>query len=143
MIDRVLDNGSGFVDLTQYTDERGHLTYIEQSEDVPIGIERVYYIYDAPGDCVRGEHAHVELEQVMIAVAGSFEVLVDDGEDQTEVTLDQPDKGLYLSRMTWREMYGFSENAVCLVLASEPYDEEDYIHEYEEFQRAVGSSSSE
>lgn len=135
MTENVLENGSRFVELPQHTDERGHLTYIEQREDVPIDIERVYYIYDVPGDCVRGEHAHEELEQVMIAVSGSFDVLLDDGADQTEVTLDSPDEGLYLAPMTWREMYGFSEDAVCLVLASEPYDEADYIHDYEAFQR--------
>lgn len=135
MVDKKLKNGCKCFKLPVHTDERGSISYIEESKDIPINIQRVYYIYNVPNGCRRGKHAHRKLEQVMIAVSGEFDVYIDDGEDSTHVTLNSPDRGLYLAPMTWRELYGFTEDAVCLVLASELYDEADYIHQYDTFEQ--------
>lgn len=135
MAEPVLDNGSQLLDFPKLTDERGSLTFLEGSEHVPFDIRRVYYIYDVPKNQTRGEHAHEDLDQVLVAVSGQFKVEIDDGRSRTTVTLDSPDEGLYLTGLTWREMRAFSEHAVCLVLASDYYDEDDYVHNYEEFQR--------
>lgn len=121
------------IDLPVEADSRGRLTYVEQRDQVPFDIKRIYYIYDVPEDAVRGEHAHEALEQVLIAVNGRLDVVVDDGEATDKVTLDSPGVGLYLPSMRWRTMERFSTDAVCLVLASDYYDPSDYIHEYEAF----------
>lgn len=121
------------LDLPQFSDERGKLTYIEQDNHVPFEIKRVYYLYDVPADKVRGEHAHKELRQILIPLNGSLKVEVDDGEERKEFSLDAPNEGLYIPPMMWRELKQFSENAVCLVIADDYYDEDDYIHDYSEF----------
>lgn len=141
MPERILENGARILELPEFVDGRGGLTYIEQSNHVPFDIKRVYHIYDVPPDQTRGEHAHEDLEQVLIAVSGKFTINIDDGRVSESVTLNKENEGLYLPSMTWREMKGFSEHAVCLVLASEYYDEEDYIDDYERF-RALTSRSS-
>ena len=129
------------IDLPKVTDERGALTYVEAEDHVPIDFPRVYYIYDAPNDAIRGEHAHGELEQVMVAVSGSFEITLDNGVERLTVSLDDPSEGLYIPPMTWRELRAFSDGAVCLVFASERYDEDDYIDDYNVFLSKINSDN--
>lgn len=114
-------------------DDRGQLVAIEAGKDLPFQINRVYYIYDTLTDVRRGFHAHRQLEQILICVHGSCKIHLDNGHDTAEVTLDKPNEGLYISNDMWREMYDFSEGAVLLVLASNHYDEADYIRNYEDF----------
>jgi dTDP-4-dehydrorhamnose 3,5-epimerase-like enzyme len=123
--------------LPQINDPRGDLTYVEGGRHVPFPINRVYYLYNVPVDSERGGHAHRELEQVVFALSGSFRMKVDDGETKSEYWLRDPRKGLYISRMIWREMDAFSQGAVCMVLASHRYDESDYYRKYDDFLTAV------
>ena len=114
---------------------RGSITPVEGGTDVPFTIARVYYLYDVPGGESRGGHAHKELEQVIVAALGSFEVEVDDGANKRTFQLNRSYHGLYLPRLIWRELKNFSSGAICLVLASHPYREEDYFRDYSEFVR--------
>ncbi len=116
----------------QHGDERGNLVAIEKN-DIPFEIKRVYYMFDTKRDVRRGFHAHKELEQLLICVHGSCKIHLDDGKEKQEILLDVPHEGIYLKGTIWREMYDFSEDAVLMVLASEPYDESDYIRDYEAF----------
>ena len=117
----------------------GKLVFLESCKDIPFEIKRVYYIYGVKKGASRGFHAHKKLEQVYICLNGSCKVLLDDGKDKAEVVLDSPSEGLYFgSRVMWREIYDFSEGAVLLVLASDYYDEEDYIRDYSDFIKYVG-----
>ena len=118
-------------------DDRGQLIAIEEQRDLPFDIKRVYYIYDTLPGVRRGFHAHKCLQQILICVSGGCRIHLDDGEQTAEVTLDKPTEGLYISNNTWREMYDFSEGAVLLVLASEYYDEADYIRNYGDFLKMV------
>jgi len=118
-------------------DDRGQLVALEALEDIPFEIKRVYYIYDTLPYVVRGKHAHRCLEQILICVHGSCKVALEDGQTRQEICLDDPTLGLYISNDTWREMYDFSEGAVLLVLASEHYDEADYIRDYTKFLEMV------
>lgn len=118
-------------------DERGQLIAIEESKDIPFSVKRVYYIFDTLPNVRRGFHAHKQLEQVLICVHGSCKILLDDGMDRETVFLNDPSEGLYISNAVWREMYDFSEGAVLLVLASEHYDESDYIRNYDAFLQYV------
>lgn len=118
-------------------DYRGNLTFIEQNRHVPFEIKRVYYLYDLPTGAVRGGHAHISLEQVIISMSGSFEVIIDDGYVQKSFFLNRPHYGLYIPPGMWRELANFSSNAVALVLASELYDENDYIRDYNTFKQMV------
>lgn len=124
--------------LPKITDLRGDLTFIEGGRHVPFPIARVYYLYNVPAGADRGAHAHRELEQVLIAVAGRFRVSLDDGRRREHAWLDDPSKGLRVGRMIWREMDHFSVGAVCLVLASQPYKETDYFRRYGDFLAASG-----
>ncbi|MGY1622029.1 sugar 3,4-ketoisomerase [Geodermatophilus sp. SYSU D00965] len=128
-------NGAGcrIVDLPRVTDPRGNLTFLEGGSQVPFDIARVYYLYDVPGGESRGGHAHRELEQLIIAAAGSFDVVVDDGTETARFHLNRSYYGLYLPRLTWRELGNFSSGSVCLVLASQRYSEDDYYRDYDEF----------
>ncbi|XRO75842.1 sugar 3,4-ketoisomerase [Methanocaldococcus sp. 28A] len=117
------------------TDYRGNLTFIEEYKHVPFEIKRVYYLYDVPTGATRGGHAHIELEQVIISLSGSFEVIIDDGYSKKSVFLNRPHYGLYIPPGIWRELVNFSSNSVTLVLASMPYDEKDYIRDYETFRK--------
>lgn len=126
------------MEIKKYTfpphgDERGQLVAIEQFKDLPFEIRRVYYIYDTLEGVRRGFHAHLNLEQILICVKGSCKIHLDDGTETAEVLLDKPDEGLYIANNMWREMYDFSPDAVLLVLASEYYDEADYIRNYDQF----------
>ena len=124
------------LDLPVIEDRRGNLTFIEGGKHVPFGIQRVYYLYDVPGGESRAGHAHRKLEQLLIAASGSFDILVDDGAEQKLFTLNRSYFGLYIPPMIWREILNFSSGAVCLALASLPYDESDYFRDYEEFARS-------
>lgn len=114
-------------------DDRGQLIALEEGADIPFSIKRVYYMYDTKEGVHRGFHAHRKLEQILVCVSGSCTVLLDNGTERKEVFLEKPYEGLYVSSGMWREMYDFSPDAVLLVLASEPYDESDYIRDYDRF----------
>lgn len=124
-------------------DDRGQLVALEAMEHIPFKIRRVYYIYDTLEGVCRGKHAHRNLEQILICVHGSCKILLDDGYERREVLLDKPTEGLYISNDTWREMYDFSQDAVLLVLASEHYDEADYIRNYQDFLDMVRNNREE
>lgn len=121
------------IDLPVISDPRGDLTFVEGENHIPFPIRRVYYLYNVPVDSERGGHAHKELEQVVFALSGSFRMKVDDGQTKSEYWLRDPRKGLYISRLIWREMDSFSQGAVCMVLASRRYDESDYYRDYKDF----------
>ena len=123
------------VQLPKISDPRGNLTFIEGNRHVPFDIARVYYLYDVPGGESRGGHAHKELEQLIIAMSGSFDVVVDDGSAKKTFSLNRSYVGLYIPNMIWRELVNFSSGAVCTVLASIRYDEADYYRDYAEFLR--------
>jgi dTDP-4-dehydrorhamnose 3,5-epimerase-like enzyme len=125
------------LEFPKITDPRGALTPIENSRNVPFDIKRVYYLYDVPGGACRAGHSHCVLQQVLIAISGSFDVHLDDGTDQRTFTLNRPYQGLYIPRMIWREIDNFSSGSVCLSLASELYDELDYFRNYDDFLTAV------
>lgn len=121
----------------QHGDERGQLVALEENRDIPFKIKRVYYIYDTGKGVHRGFHAHKSLEQILICIHGSCKILLDNGNEKKIVPLEKPYEGLYVSNDLWREMYDFSSDAVLMVLASEYYDESDYIRDYDEFLRYV------
>lgn len=125
------------IDLPVIADPRGDLTFLEGSRHIPFDIARVYYLYNVPTNSARGGHAHRALKQVVFALSGSFRVTVDDGNDRTEYWLRSPQQGLLIERLIWREMDAFSQGAVCMVVASEPYDELDYIRDYGDFLKEV------
>lgn len=127
------------VDLPRVHDPRGNLTFIEADRQVPFRIDRVYYLYDVPGGETRGGHAHLQLQQFIIAASGSFDVVLDDGRERRRFHLNRSYFGLYLPRMIWRELDNFSSGSVCLVLASAHYDESDYIRAYEDYRSLVDS----
>lgn len=122
-----------WIDFPLLGDERGSLVALEAEKTVPFAIERVYYIFGTQQGVARGFHAHKNLQQVAICVTGSCRMILDDGRSCEEVWLDSPTKGLMISPMVWHEMHDFSEDCVLLVLASEHYDENDYIRDYDEF----------
>jgi len=118
-------------------DDRGQLVAIEAMKDLPFEVKRVYYIYDTLPGVRRGFHAHMNLQQILLCVGGSCKIHLDNGTDTAEVTLDKPNVGLYISNDMWREMYDFVPGTVLLVLASEYYDEADYIRNYDDFIKMV------
>ena len=126
-------------DLPKIGDARGNLTFLEGGRHVPFAIQRVYYLYDVPGGSVRAGHAHKTLQQVLIAVAGSFEVRLDDGRQQMTCRLSRADQGLYIAPMVWREISNFSSGSCCLAIASDVFVEEDYYRDHAEFLRAAES----
>ena len=127
------------IDLPITHNPKGNLTYIEGQRHIPFDIKRVYYLYDVPGGAERGGHAHRDLQQVIIAMSGSFDVLLDDGKEKKKFHLNRSYTGLYVSTMIWRELDNFSSNSVALILASTPYDETDYYRDYNAFQKKVKS----
>ncbi|WP_248723592.1 FdtA/QdtA family cupin domain-containing protein [Seonamhaeicola sp. ML3] len=132
---------SYIIEIPKIVDEkgRGSLSVIEK-ECIPFKINRVYYLYDVPSSAYRGGHAHIEQLEFLVAVSGSFDVILDDGNTKKSITLNKPNKGLLISTGTWRELDNFSSGAVCLVLSSGEFDEEDYIREYEDFTSFVSSN---
>lgn len=121
------------IDLGKIENDRGNLTVVQSLETVPFDVKRVFYLYDIPGGEARGAHAHKECHQFLIAASGSFEVMLDDGHEKRIVYLNRPFKGLHIPPGIWAAEQGFSSGAVCLVLASEPYDAADYIRDYDEY----------
>ncbi len=126
-------NECKMIDLPKISDPRGNLTFIEGNRHVPFDIQRVYYLYDVPGGAERGGHAHKALFQLIIAMSGSFDVLLDDGKNKKRVHLSRSYNGLYICPMIWRELDNFSSGSVCMVLASNKYEESDYYRDYHEF----------
>ncbi|TWU32598.1 sugar 3,4-ketoisomerase [Novipirellula artificiosorum] len=127
------------IDLPKISDHRGNLTFVESRIHIPFAIERVYYLYDVPGGAERGGHAHKELCQLIVAMSGSFDIVLDDGKEKKRIHLNRSYTGLYVCPMIWREMDNFSSGSVCMVLASNRYDEADYYRDYQDFLRAVES----
>jgi dTDP-4-dehydrorhamnose 3,5-epimerase-like enzyme len=127
-----------FIELPVVSDLRGNLSFVEASRHIPFDIARVYYLYDVPSGSVRAGHAHRALNQLLIAVSGSFDVKLHDGERQEVVTLNRPHRGLHIGPGLWRELDNFSSGSVCVVLASQHYDESDYIRDFAQFQAVVG-----
>jgi dTDP-4-dehydrorhamnose 3,5-epimerase-like enzyme len=127
------------IDLPKIADPRGNLTFIEGERHVPFDIRRVYYLYDVPGGAMRAGHAHKALHQFLIAMSGSFDVVLDDGKERSRVHLNRSYYGLYIPPLIWREIDNFSSGSVCLALVSDFYDEADYYRSYEDFQRVVGA----
>lgn len=119
--------------MPRVVDDRGNLTYIESGVGIDFHIERIYYLYDVPGGAHRGGHAHRTLKQLIIAVSGSFDVILDDGTERKRIHLNRSYNGLYLPQMIWREIDNFSGASVCLVLASDIFKESDYIRNYDEY----------
>jgi hypothetical protein len=119
--------------LNKIHNRAGNITIVEGQRNVPFDVKRIYYLYDIPGGVARGGHAHKELRQLIVAASGSFNVLLDDGVNKKIVTLNRPDYGLMVVPGIWRELIDFSSGAICLVLASEVYNEFDYIREYSAF----------
>lgn len=131
MVQRTVDD-CRIIDLPKISDPRGNLTFIENSH-IPFDIKRVYYLYDVPGGSDRGSHAHKNLHQFIVAMSGSFDVELDDGKSKKRFQLNRSHYGLYVCPMMWRLLDNFSSGAVCLVLASDPYSEHDYLRNYDEF----------
>lgn len=123
------------VELPKITDPRGNLTFIEGGDHIPFDIQRVYYLYDVPGGAERGGHAHKGLHQLIVAMSGSFDVVLDDGNNKKRVHLARSYYGLYVCPMIWRELDNFSSGSVCMVLASNKYDEADYYRNYNDFMK--------
>jgi dTDP-4-dehydrorhamnose 3,5-epimerase-like enzyme len=121
------------IELPKICDPRGNLTFIEGGRHVPFSIARVYYVYDVPGGSERGGHAHKELEQLIVAMSGSFDIVLDDGRVKRRYHLNRSYYGLYLPPMVWREIDNFSSGSVCMVLASDIYREDDYFRDRRAF----------
>ena len=126
-----------------HADERGQLVALEEFRDTPFEVKRVYYIFDAKNDVKRGQHAHKNLEQLLICLNGGCKVLLDNGIDKGEVVLDKPNEALYIPNNTWREIYDFKPGTIILVFASKLYDPSDYIRTYDEFLEFVNSDKEE
>ena len=122
-------------------DERGQLVALEEYKDIPFRIKRVYYMYDTKEGVVRGCHAHKKLQQILICIHGSCRIKLDNGKETKVILLEKPYEGLYVSNAMWREMYDFSKDAVLMVLASELYDESDYIRNYDEFKEYLQNNT--
>jgi len=135
------ENHSRIINLPKIADPRGNLTFIEGWRHVPFQIQRVYYLYDTPGGAERGGHAHKGLHQLIVAMSGSFDVILDDGKQRQRFHLNRSYYGLYVGPMIWRELDNFSSGSVCMVLASNYYDEADYYRVYEEFLKALGQNA--
>jgi dTDP-4-dehydrorhamnose 3,5-epimerase-like enzyme len=128
------------IDLPRIPDARGNLTFVESGRHIPFDIKRVFYLYDVPGGAMRAGHAHSRLQQVIIAMAGSFDLHLDDGSTKRTFHLNRSYFGLYIPPMVWREIDNFSSGAVCMVMASEYYDESDYFRTYPAFLEAAKSA---
>ena len=131
------------IQLAKVSDPRGNLTFVEGGRDIPFEIKRVYYLYDVPGGATRAAHGHRKLQQLMIAMSGSFNVAIDDGKSKKSFHLNRSYVGLLIPPMTWRDLNNFSSGSVCMVLASEIYDEDDYFRDYGGFLDAVRAVAEE
>lgn len=128
------------IELPRVPETRGNLTFVEAGRQVPFDIRRVYYLYDVPGGASRAGHAHKRLQQLIVAMSGSFDVKLDDGRDRKTVHLNRSYVGLYIPSMVWREIDNFSSNSVCMALASDYYDESDYYRSYADFMKAMSDA---
>lgn len=124
------------IDIPKITNSKGNIGVLEKGT-IPFEIKRVYYLFDVPSGAKRGGHAHKQLKQVLIAISGSFDVVLKDGKNKQIITLNRPDKGLLIENNLWRELENFSSGAVCLVLASEVYDEKDYFRSFKQFKEFI------
>lgn len=125
------------IELPKIAEPRGNLTFIESSRHIPFDIKRVYYLYDVPGGAERGGHAHKEMKQLIVAMSGSFDVVLDNGTEKKRYHLNRSYYGLYIAPMIWRELDNFSSGSVCLSLVSTWYDESDYYRDYNLFLKEV------
>lgn len=125
------------IKLNQLGDRRGHISVVENNNEIPFSVKRVYYLYDVPSGEKRGGHAHRNLEQLIVAVTGSFDVIVDDGHTKNTFRLNRPNEGLYFPSGLWRDINNFSAGAICLVLASLPFDENDYMRNYKDYLKYI------
>jgi hypothetical protein len=130
------------IELPKITNRQGNITFVEGNSHIPFDIARVYYLFDVPGGAARGGHAHKALQQLIISVMGAFDVILDDGNNKKTVRIDRAYYGLYIPSMIWRELDNFSSGAICLVLASLPYDETDYYRNYDEYLRGLKNETS-
>lgn len=128
------------IELPRIPDERGNLTFVENGTHLPFDIKRVYWIYDVPGGEVRGGHAYKELYEVVIALSGSFDVVVNDGKTEKTFSLNRSYYGLLVPKMIWRQLSNFSTNSLALIMADEDYDENDYLRSYEEYKKLNNNS---
>lgn len=129
------------IDFPKISDPRGNLTFVESNKHIPFELKRVYYLYDVPGGAERGGHAHKTMQQVIVAMSGSFDVVLDDGHDRKRFHLNRSYYGLYVCSMIWREIDNFSSGSVCMSIASTFYDEADYYRDQSEFYSSVRSQS--
>ena len=129
------------IEMDKHHRELGNITVVENFETIPFDINRIYYLYDIPGGEERGGHAHKELKQLIVAASGSFDVILNDGNVKRTITLNRPYYGLLIVPGIWRELNNFSSGAICLVLASHKYDENDYIRDYNDFIKYTDNSS--
>ena len=130
------------IELGKNHHANGNLTVVENEMQVPFDIKRVYYLYDVPGGEERGGHSHKALKQFIVAISGAFDVVIDDGINQRTITLNRPYHGLLIVPGIWRVINNFSSGAVCLVLASEHYDEADYVRDYQEFKQLTSTKTT-
>jgi dTDP-4-dehydrorhamnose 3,5-epimerase-like enzyme len=121
------------IHLPKIHNRSGNITIVENEATVPFDVKRIYYLYDVPGGETRGGHGHKELQQLIVAASGSFDLILDDGKYKKMVTLNRPDYGLYITPGIWRDIINFSSGSICLVLASMEYDPEEYLRDYQEF----------
>ncbi|WP_268849294.1 sugar 3,4-ketoisomerase [Flavobacterium aestivum] len=128
------------IDIPKIENILGNIAVIE-NDVLPFEVKRVYYLYDIPSSANRGGHSHIKLQQVLIAISGSFDVILKDGISEKTITLNKPDKGLLIRNNIWRELENFSSGAVCLVLASTIYNEEDYIRDFDEFLKSKSNGN--
>jgi hypothetical protein len=125
------------INLPKIEDPRGNLSFIESEKNIPFEIKRAYMIYDVPGGEKRGGHAYKKLEEFIVALSGSFDVVLDDGKELKTYSLNRSYYGLYVPKMVWRSMENFSTNALCIILASKSFDENDYIRDYDYFMKLI------
>ncbi len=137
-----IDNKYQILHFPDLGDERGNLVVVEGEQQIPFNIKRVFYIYGSDDTVVRGQHANLRSEFVLINVAGSSKVKVDDGKETSIIELNQPRMGVYLPKMLWKEMYDFSADSVLLVLSNEHYDSSEYIRDYDEYLKIIGNKES-
>jgi hypothetical protein len=141
-VERPRSESASLIELPKVPDRRGSLTFIEGGEHIPFKIARAYWIYDVPAGKVRGGHAYRELEEVVVALSGSFQVVVDEGDGPRRFFLNRSYFGFYLPRLAWRQLEDFSTNSVCLILASRPYEPADYVRDHQEFLRLASEKSA-